>query len=133
MLSAWQTWVAALWIGTLIHLDWHLGRHGHDHRSFGLAYHWLLAIPAFLPAAWLACRTRPGSPFLAGLSSVLLGALLGQGLEPLGELLYFGRGAGPFLPPARWHVFVEFMAAGILVLLLAIVTLRRLWRAPAPR
>jgi len=28
--------LGALWIGTFIHVDWHLDRPGHDHLSFGL-------------------------------------------------------------------------------------------------
>jgi len=38
MLKSPTLWIAALWVGVMIHLDWHLGRAGHDHRSFDLTY-----------------------------------------------------------------------------------------------
>ena len=131
MLRTWSTWLAALWVGVMIHLDWHLGRPGHDHRSFDLAYHWVLALPAFVPVAWLVSRRWPGAAFRAGMVITLLGVLLGQGLEPLGETIHFGAGAEPFTNPVRWRIFAEFMTAGVLTLLLGILLLQRQARAEA--
>jgi hypothetical protein len=128
MLRSAPVWVAALWVAVMIHLDWHLGRHGDDHRSFDFAYHWLLALPAFLPVAWLAGRKWSGAAVRAAGSITLMGMLLGQGLEPLGETVFLGAGTEPFTDPLRWKIFAEFMAAGFLVLLLSVPLVRR--RAP---
>jgi uncharacterized membrane protein YhaH (DUF805 family) len=113
----------------MIHLDWHLGRPGHDHRSFDLAYHWLLAVPTFTPLAWLVCRRWRDSPFRAALIMTVLGVLLGQGLEPLGETVHFGAGAEPFTNHLRWRIFAEFMTAGLIILLLGILLFRSRGRA----
>ncbi len=110
-------WLSAVWIGALIHLDWHLGRPGHDHLSFGMRYHWLLAILTFTPLPWLLVRRWPKSPYAASVVAIALGILLGQGIEPLSEVILFQAGAEPFTNPVRWRVFGEFMAAGIVTCL----------------
>ena len=110
-------WLSGLWIGALIHVDWHLGRPGHDHLSIGLPYHWLLAILTFAPLPWLLVRRWPKSVNAASLIAIVLGVLLGQGIEPLGEVILSQVGAEPFTNPVRWRVFGEFMAAGILTYL----------------
>lgn len=107
-------WLAALWIAILIHVDWHLGRPGHDHLSFGLPYHWLLGVAAFAPLPWVLVRRCRKSFAQASLVVIIVGAALGQGLEPLGEVVLFDLGAEPFTDPARWRVFAQFMAVGIL-------------------
>lgn len=84
-------WLTALWIALLIHVDWHLGRPGHDHLSFGLPYHWLLALVTFVPLPWLLIRRWPDSFWQASVVVIALGVLLGQGLEPLGEVIYLRR------------------------------------------
>jgi len=106
-------WLSAVWIGALIHVDWHLGRPGHDHLSFGMPYHWLLAILTFAPLPWLLMRRWHKSPYAASVVAIALGILLGQGIEPLSEVILFQAGAEPFTNPVRWRVFGEFMAAGI--------------------
>jgi hypothetical protein len=116
MLRLPSVWLAALWVGVMIHLDWHLGRPYHDHRSFDLAYHWLVALPAFAPIAWFAHRRWPGAPFKAAVVMTVLGVLLGQGLEPLSEVILDNAGSEPFTDPIRWRIFVEFLAAGVVVL-----------------
>jgi hypothetical protein len=122
-------WLAALWVGVMIHLDWHLGRPYHDHRSFDFAYHWLLAIPTFAPIAWFAHRRWPGSPLKAALVMTFLGVLLGQGVEPLSEVILDGAGAEPFTNPIRLRIFAEFMIGGVVVLLLGTALLARSRRA----
>ena len=110
-------WLSAVWIGALIHVDWHLGRPGPDHLSFGMPYHWLLAILAFAPLPWLLMRRWPKSPYASSAVAIALGILLGQGIEPLSEVILFQAGAEPFTNPVRWRVFGEFMAAGIVTCL----------------
>jgi hypothetical protein len=114
-------WLTALWIGVLIHVDWHLGRPGHSHLSFGLPYHWLLAVVAFAPLPWLLIRRWPNSLTQASVVVIALGVVLGQGVEPLGEVIHFHVGAEPFTTPVRWRVFAEFMAAGMLAYLISAV------------
>ena len=106
-------WIAALWVGVMIHVDWHLGRPGHDHQSFDLSYHWLLALPTFIPVIWLVLRKWPTAAPSAGAVILLIGVLLGQGLEPLGETIHFDAGLEPFINPRRWRIFAEFLGAGV--------------------
>ena len=110
-------WLIALWIGVIINLDWHLGRPGHGHLSFGLSYHWLLAVGAFAPLPWVVLRRWPSAFLQASVLVILLGVALGQGLEPLGEAVQFRVGWDPFTNPVRWRVFAEFIGVGILTYL----------------
>jgi ABC-type enterochelin transport system permease subunit len=116
-------WLNALWIGALIHLDWHLGRPGHDHLSFGLSYHWLLAVCTFAPVPWLLVRRWPDVAARASALVLLLGVLFGQGIEPLSEVMLFD--AEPFTNAVRWRIFAEFMAAGIVVYVVSMVVALR--------
>lgn len=131
MLRSRAVCLGALWLGLMVHLDWHLGRPGHDALSFHLPWHWLLAVPAFLPIAWMVKRRWPDAALKAGLVVVLLGLLIGQGLEPLGESL-LGAGTEPFTNPLRWRAFAEFVGAGVLTLLFAAPLIRRAGRATPP-
>ena len=122
-------WLSGVWIGALIHVDWHLGRPGHDHLSFGLSYHWLLAVLTFAPIPWLLVRRWPNA-FARGSALVIaLGVLIGQGIEPLSEVIFFQAGAEPFTDPVRWRVFAQFMAAGIVTYLVSSVLAGREARA----
>lgn len=105
-------WLAALWIGLLIHVDWHLGRPVHHRLSYGLSYHWLLGLVAFVPVVWVIGRRWSHAFLRASLLTIGLGVVLGQGLEPLGEVLLLPAGWLPFTDPVRWRVFGEFLLAG---------------------
>jgi xanthosine utilization system XapX-like protein len=131
MLSSRAVWIWALYVGSMTHLDWHLGRPGHDHLSFHLPYHWLLAIPTFLPVAWIVHVRGPDAPVRAGMLTLLLGLLIGQGLEPLGEVL-LGGGAEPFTNPVRWRIFAEFLGAGVLSFSLGVPFIRYVSRSRRP-
>ncbi len=122
-------WLAALWIGVLIHVDWHMGRPGHDHLSLGLPYHWLLAVVTFAPLPWIVLRRWPTSCPQASVLVVLLGVALGQGLEPLGEVIHFPVGWEPFTNPVRWRVFGEFIVTGIITYLASAALAIRYLRA----
>lgn len=104
-------WLSALGIGVLMHVDWHLGRPGYDQLSFGLAYHWALGVITFAASAWLILPRWPGSKTPVSVLVIVLGVMVGQGIEPLGEMILFD--AQPFADPVRWRVFAEFMVAGI--------------------
>ena len=119
-------WIAAVWVGVMIHLDWHLGRPGHDHRSFDLTYHWLAALPTVLPVAGLAVKRWPHAALSAGAVLLGLGVLLGQGLEPLGEVVLFQEGWEPLTSPERWRVFAEFIGAGLITLWVGVAVIGRM-------
>ena len=122
-------WLSALWLGVLIHLDWHLGRPGPSHLSFGLPYHWLLGVVAFAPLPWLLRRRWPRSLTRASVLVIALGVVLGQGLEPLGEAI-LDHGSEPFTNPVRWRIFGEFLATGVLTYLVsAVIAARHMLRA----
>jgi hypothetical protein len=60
---------------------------------------------------------------------LLLGIALGQGLEPLGELIVSRGSWEPFTNPVRWRVFGEFSGAGVVIYLVSVVlAVRRLQR-----
>ena len=120
-------WLSALWIGALIHVDWHLGRPGHDHLSFDLRYHWLLAVLAFGPLPWLFVRRWPTAAARAAVLAIALGVLLGQGIEPLSEVILYG--GQPFTNSVRWRVFAEFVMAGTFVYVASLVLAIRRTRA----
>ena len=126
MLKSPVAWIAAFWVGVMIHVDWHLGRPGHDHRSFDLTYHWLAALPTAVPVAWLAVRKWPHAALSAGAAMLGLGIVLGQGLEPLGEVVLYQEGWEPVTSPVRWRVFAEFIGVGLITLLAGVVVIGRM-------
>ena len=124
MIRSPAAWLLAVALGVLIHVDWHLGRPGH-HLSFDFSYHWVLAVATFAPLAWIVFRRWPTTFVEASLWVILVGVFLGQGLEPLGEIIHSRGAAQPFHDPVRWRVFGEFMVAGGLTHLATAFALRR--------
>src|SRR5947207_2023224 len=115
----------SLLLGTAIHVDWHLARHEHDGRSLGWDAHWLLAIPIFALAGWLIARRWPDNPWRPAALSVALGILLGQAIEPLGEIIHFQATLADELEPARLTAFALFTVTGLVTLGLTLLALRR--------
>jgi len=122
----------ALFLGLSIHLDWHLARHAHDGRSLGWPAHWLVAIPVFALAAWLIARRWPDNPWRPAALTVALGILLGQVLEPLGEIIHFQATLADELEPARLTAFAVFTLTGIVTMGLTLLLLRRKTRGDSP-
>jgi hypothetical protein len=117
VLNSMRMWLAGIVLGLLIHLDWHLGRPGHhSDLSFSLPFHWLFAIPVFAGVYFFANRHWPTVPVTSAALIVALGALFGQGLEPLYEVVTSPPGYAPFANTVRWRVFGEFLVAGLLTL-----------------
>jgi hypothetical protein len=81
-------------------------------------------VAAFLPLGWVIARRWPDAVVRASLVVIGLGVALGQGLEPLGEVLAFPVGWEPFTNPVRWRVFLEFLLAGGIAYLVAAVVAR---------
>jgi len=108
----------ALLLGLFIHLDWHLARHEHDGRSLGWDAHWLLAIPIFALAARRIARRwpPPDHPWRPAALTVALGILLGQVIEPLGEIIHYQATLADELEPARLTAFALFTATGLVTM-----------------
>ncbi|MGH7469708.1 MAG: hypothetical protein ACRENP_17295 [Longimicrobiales bacterium] len=115
--------LVALVIGTAIHLDWHVGRHG-EHLSLGLSQHWLLALPIFAWAAWYIVRRWPTQVGLTSALSLTGGVVLGQGLEPLYERVVDNWPFTESFGPERMGIFTAFMVAGIAAYVLTSAVLR---------
>ena len=104
---------AALWLAAAIHVDWHLARpHDHGGISGNFASHWLLALPVFAFTAWFLGR-RAGRPVAAGVVTIGVAILLGQVLEPLGEIVLFHDPWSEVFSAERNAAFASFMVAGI--------------------
>ena len=108
-----RAWCLALWIAVMIHLDFHIARPAHEHWSLGLTYHWLLGVLVFALLPRLVVARWPSAFAQASVAIILLGVVLGQGLEPLGEMVLF-PGEQPFADTYRWRIFGEFLLAGLL-------------------
>lgn len=107
------SWRVALLLGAAIHVDWHLARHGHDGRSLGWSWHWVVAIPMFALAAWYMARRFRNRLLFA--SVITLGAvvLLGEVLEGVGEILLYGDPLREVFAAERLAALSAFMAAGL--------------------
>ena len=124
--------LAAVLLAGAIHVDWHLARPEHHARlSGGFSQHWLLAVPVFgILAAIISTspatrRWRNGALWIGG------GALLGQIVEPLGEVLIYRLPWGQLVVGIRWTAFAEFMAGGMLTFLV-IMAWRERSNPPSP-
>ena len=119
--------LAALLLAAAIHVDWHLARPGHHSDLSGhWAQHWLLGIPVFGLLALYESRRLGQYRWRSSAGLILVGAFLGQVLEPLSEL--FDAPWGYAFSAIRWTAFAEFMAAGLLTFLVVMA-----WRERATR
>ena len=108
--------LAGFLLAGAIHADWHLARPGHHTDLSGhWAQHWLLAIPVFALLANYLSRQPSQQRWRGSALLILAGAFLGQVLEPLSEL--WGAPWSYAFSGIRWTAFAEFMAAGLLTLL----------------
>jgi hypothetical protein len=115
IIKSWVAWLSALWTGVAIHLDWHLGRPGHiEHRSFDFQFHWIAGIVVFAHLAWLINRRWPDRFREASVFIIVAGVVAGQFVEPFAEVMDLQWDWTPLTSAVWWHIFIEFMAAGIL-------------------
>ena len=117
--------IAAILLGSAIHLDWHLARPTHHRLSLGLSWHWALAIPLFTMAACWVARQNPRRPVRA--SALLLGAAVALGgvLEPAWE---YWIGNAPYewaFGPQRTWSAIAYVATGIAAYAVTYRLLRR--------
>jgi hypothetical protein len=109
----------------MIHVDWHLGRPGTGHLDGNLGYHWISGLLTGAALAWIGVRYWSPRPGPAVARVVALGAVLGQGVEPLAEVATSGWDWEPFTSLVRWEIFVTFMLATVAALFLLLVVHRR--------
>ena len=122
-----STWLALL-IGADVHVDWHLARGHHQPLSGAYPYHWVSAIPVFALAGWYVARRWRTDPLRAGVVTLLLGFLVGQVVEPLGEIAT-GATWGWAFGPERLVAFAEFAGVGLVTYCAALAVVRS--RGPA--
>jgi hypothetical protein len=113
----------------VIHVDWHLARPAHHRLSLGWPNHWIFAVAAFALAGCLIARGWPHAPGRAALGIVGLAVLLGQGLEPVLEVLVYDGRLGYPNDPGRWGAFALCLAAGLPALVATLVLCRPRARA----
>lgn len=124
------TSIAAILLGSAIHLDWHLARPTHHPLSLGLSWHWALAIPVFGMAGYWVSRRNPENPRAASLLLLGTATLLGAVLEPAWEF-WIGNATydWAFGPDRTWGA-IAYVATGVAAYVLAYRLLRR--RSPGP-
>ncbi len=110
MLRSRSLWMAIIGFAALVHLDWHAGRPGDGILDGNLPYHWVLGLMTGASLTWLATRYWPKNPWRAGATVLIVGTALGQGAQPLSEVLLSGSW-GPLTNPLRLRIFGEFILA----------------------
>ena len=103
-------WTAIIGFATLVHVDWHVGRPGDGPLDGDLAYHWVLGLLTGGVLAWWSTRHWPTRDWRVGGTVLIVGTVLGQGVEPLAEVLLSGSWE-PLASPIRWRIFGQFVFA----------------------
>jgi hypothetical protein len=120
--------VNVVWIALLVHLDWHVGRGHHLRLSLESPWHWLIAVFGFA-CVWLCTPHKQTDPnHRRMVTSVVAGLFVGQVIEPLGEIVFYGDSLREVYASGRWTIFQEFAAAGLDTLGVVILWSRRLQR-----
>jgi len=110
-------------LAAFVHIDFHLARPAIHHWSFGLSWHWAICAVVFGLAGWYLSRRSPADRWSAATVNVLIALVIGQGLEPLGEQLYFNQRLLYDVSPDRWAIF--WLCAGVGAAAMALVLLVR--------
>jgi hypothetical protein len=109
-----------LFLAAYVHVDFHLARPATHHWSFGWPLHWIACAVVFGLAAFYIERRWPEQRWTAAVWNIGLALVIGQGIEPLGESLYFdGRFDYP-VGAVRWRIFGECMGAALPVVLMVL-------------
>lgn len=107
------SWPLILLLAAAIHFDWHVARPHHFRLSLGWSHHWVLAIPVFGAAAWFVTAGWPTAVWRASAINLGAAAVVGQVIEPLGEVVYSRLPVMHVLKGTRWVTFAEFASAGL--------------------
>jgi hypothetical protein len=92
-------------LAAFVHIDFHLARPADHHWSFGLSWHWVMCAVVFGLAGWYLARRSPADRWRAAFVNVLIALVIGQGVEPLLEQLYFNQRLAYDVSPDRWVAF----------------------------
>ena len=118
-----------LLLAGVAHFDWHLGRPGHAHLSFGWPWHWVVGLVAFGIFGWVRGRREDPHSWRGALALSGAALFVAQVIEPLGEMVAFHLPWTAVMPLVRWRVFAEFVlsaaSAGTGLFLVARRTRRR--------
>ncbi|HEY0810334.1 MAG TPA: hypothetical protein VGD49_09240 [Longimicrobiales bacterium] len=109
-MTRWLSCALVVAIALVVHIDWHIGRPVHTGHALGWSLHWVIAIPTFALMTQ-SILARAGWKTLAFV--ILQGLLVGQIVEPLGEVLIYRLTWSEVMPFDRWRIFCEFAIAGI--------------------
>lgn len=105
--------LAALVLAAGIHTDWHLARPHHHRLSLAWREHWIFAIAVFAAVGWFVARTWPRTRWRDGAWTLALAILIGQGVEPVLEMVLYRGVLGYPNEPDRMAVFLLCIAVGI--------------------
>ena len=124
--------IAVLLLASAIHTDWHFARPAHHRLSLDLSWHWLLAIPVFVLAAYYVAKKNP--PRLLAVCALLIGlaTLIGAVLEPAFEFCFGGSTWDWAFGPDRTWAAVAFVSTGIVAYAITLLFLVRRNQAPSP-
>ena len=84
---------------------------------------WHAALLALF-VGWIIARRWPDHPWRQAALIVGMGVAIGQGLEPVLEVLLYEGRFGYDAEPDRWRAFAVCLAAGVAALALALVLCR---------
>jgi hypothetical protein len=103
--------VAAVLLGALVHVDWHLGRPAHHPLSGDWRLHWLVGLASGVAYALWAARAAGARATSWFGTVVLLGLVIGQIVEPATEVLFSDFSYQEVMPAVRWRIFFDFVVA----------------------
>ena len=106
-----------------LHADWHLARpHHHGLLNPGLnwPYHWAATAAVFGVVGFVIARFWPHRRWRTGVMALVVGVVIGQLIEPVGEAALFQHRLGYASEPARWVASWQALAAAVPTYLLAL-------------
>lgn len=115
----------ALLVATAIHVDWHFARPAHHRLSLDWSSHWLFAVPIGALVGLLVARGFALAPYRAAAAILLLGIVIGHGVEPLLEAVLYHQRIGYSVDAQRWAAFLSFTAVASASVFLTIGMVRK--------
>jgi ACR3 family arsenite efflux pump ArsB len=116
-MQRWRSLAIGMILATVIHLDWHMARPAHYHLGgrlgLGWSYHWVCSALVFAVVGWFIARRWPENRWRIGGTSLLVGVILGQVVEPMLEVAQAFHRFGYPDEPARLAAFGQTMLAAV--------------------